>query len=105
METSKLKYNARYEPGTEPPNPFTGSWNSTSNMLENEEQILPENFPNANWTGKYCETLQREVMTETSNGAVYHKEWNNMLSVMTIDKCVECSKNGQPPAYTSLFME
>ncbi|CAL2027569.1 unnamed protein product [Caenorhabditis brenneri] len=105
MTTSKLKYNARSEPGTEPINFSTGSWNLRSTRVENGEQILSENFPNANWTGKYCETLQRDVMTETSNGAVYHKEWNNILSVMTIVKCVECSKNGQPPAYTSLFIE
>ncbi|CAL2027571.1 unnamed protein product [Caenorhabditis brenneri] len=95
--STKLEY--------EPANSSTASWNETSASLENREQILPENFPTKNWTGKYCGTLQRDVMTETSNGAVYHKEWNNMLSVMTIEKCVECSKNDQPPAYTSLFME
>ncbi|EGT32488.1 hypothetical protein CAEBREN_01397 [Caenorhabditis brenneri] len=81
----------------------TASLDVLSTRLGNEDHS--ENFPKANWIGKFCKILRRDVMTTTSNEVVYHKEWNNTLSVMKIHKCVECSKNDQPPAYSTLFME
>lgn len=78
---------------------------TASSTGQRVQEILTEDFPTTNWNVKYCESLQREVMTTTSNGTVFHKEWNNMLDAMTIHKCAECVESDQPPAYTTLFME
>ncbi|EGT32510.1 hypothetical protein CAEBREN_07337 [Caenorhabditis brenneri] len=69
------------------------------------ERSLVGNSPTTDWNVKHCESLRRDVMTTTSNKTVFHKEWNNMLSTMTIHECAGCDGSDQPPAYTSLFME
>ncbi|CAL2027572.1 unnamed protein product [Caenorhabditis brenneri] len=86
--------------------------NVTTTRLENEEeseqraqQIVTEDFPTTIWSVKYCETLQREVMTTTRDDTVFHKEWDNTLGAMTIHKCARCDESDQPPEYTTLFME
>ncbi|CAL2027573.1 unnamed protein product [Caenorhabditis brenneri] len=88
------------------------SGNLTSTRLENGEHsgqkaqpIFTEDFLTTNWNVKYCETLQREVMTKTSDDTVFHKEWNNTLGAMKIHKCARCFKTDQPPAYSTLFIE
>ncbi|EGT32316.1 hypothetical protein CAEBREN_00336 [Caenorhabditis brenneri] len=103
---------ARLPPRTKQILTENSSGNVTSTMLGNGEnseqraqQIVTENFPTTNWSVKYCESLQREVMTTTSDGTVFHKEWDNTLNVMTIGKCARCVESDQPPEYTTLFME